>query len=107
MYNSIDQNGKKYKELFGCITFFKVYFVTYNSDSHSIYIFIKTQFFIALLKHDLLNMAVIVVHIQAIHFLHFDQLQSFVDTTQFYRENGCCSGPVETDTQYCEVAGDL
>ncbi len=64
-------------------------------------------FFIALLKHDLLNMAVIVVHIQASHFLHFDQLQSFVDPTQFYRENGCCSGPVETDTQYCEVAGDL
>lgn len=63
-------------------------------------------FCFALLKHDLLNMAVLVVHIQAIHFLHLDQLQSFVEPTQFYRENGCCcSGPVETDKwrEICEV----
>lgn len=52
-------------------------------------------------------MAVVVVQIQAIHFLHFDQLQSSVDPTQFSRENGCWSSAVETDAvkwrEICEV----
>lgn len=114
-YNKyLDKSVKKFKELFGCIKNFKVYFLAHNSDSNYIYIFIKhcflfyfiNLFCFALLKHDLLSMAVLVVHIQAIHFLHLDQLQSFVEPTQFYRENGCCcSGPVETDKwrEICEV----